>query len=253
MHEQERTKTQEEINYELFRSNYLGAIKDPKVLDTFKILLRQNDLLMVLGKLKPITEIEINKEIMEEWEKAGYWDEGDLDKFKMFLRDKFKLGIGDEARDGKGTFFRIFDVEQIKEQIKKFPDLLPWDDKRNDLRAWWEENLQSGKKWDYILGICEGFPKSAIEYCLQKKGLTDKKPQMLYTYGESISVPPGELALDVADREQKKKIFFDQFDHDWEIQAELKNTEDLKKELLKIRQEVIRRSDEKDERLKNKN
>ncbi|OGY42025.1 MAG: hypothetical protein A2Y67_03000 [Candidatus Buchananbacteria bacterium RBG_13_39_9] len=250
MREQRKIKTPEEVNYELFRSNYLGVLKDPNVPDIFKILLRHNDLLLVLGKLKPITEIEINKEIVEEWEKAGYWDEGDLDKFKIFLRDKFKLSIGDESRDGKGAFLRVFDVEQIKEQIKKFPDLLSWDDKKNDLRAWWEENLQSGKKWDYILGICEGFPKSAIEYWLRMKGLKDEKRQMLYTYDENYGVPPGELAPDVADREQQKKMFFDQFNNDQEIQAELKNTEDLKKELLQIRQRVTRELFEKDERLK---
>ena len=112
MPENEKIKTPEEERFEIFKSGYLEALKDQNISATFKVLLRQKDLILVLGKLKPLTELYFQKEVVEEWERAGLWSDDDLDKLQTLLQEKFKLGIANEYLDGKGAFFRVFDAEQ---------------------------------------------------------------------------------------------------------------------------------------------
>jgi len=226
-------------NFESFKDSYLEVIMDSNISDTFKVLLRQPDLLLVLSKLKPMTELHFQKDTVERWEKAGLWNEGDLNKFQALLRDKFKLSIVSEHREGKDAFFRVFDEQQIKAKIKEFPDLLPWDDQKDDLQSWWDKNLQAGKKWDYLLGICQGFPKSAIEFYLTSGStLEGAKQQTISKYGEDYGVPPGELAPDVIYREQMKEVFFERLKNDQEIQQEFEKNHEIKDKMTQIIKEV---------------
>jgi len=247
----EKSKSPEQENFDIFKQKYLQVLKNSNIPDIQKLMLRQSDILMLLGKLKPMTEIVLQGDIIKEWEKRNYWDDNSINNLFKVLKENFalsnsKISIEDE---GKHAVYKVYDPEQIKNQIKKFPKLLPWDNK-NNIKSWINDNLNSGVPIDYIYGALYGFPKSAIDFYLEKGNLMDVEFQGIGTYGEDYGVPKGELAPDVIAREKAKKTFFDMYENDQEIQDELKKTDDLYNELIQIRKQKIAELDAKDERLK---
>ncbi|MBD3359588.1 MAG: hypothetical protein GF365_02675 [Candidatus Buchananbacteria bacterium] len=251
MPKNEISKTPEQLNFELFKQKYLEALNDndPENPDIYKVFLSQPDILLVLGKLKPATEFYMQEENIEEFKRRGYWKKDSIDDFLNLLNKKFNLQNFKKYTEGGDLSYLIYDVAQIKQQIKKFPELLPWDENKT-LPNWIDSNLDAGVHLDYINGALYGFPKSAIDFYLEKDSLMDVDFQGIGTYGEDYGVPPGELAPDVLVREQAKKKFFEKFENDQKIQTELSKIDALKDEILQIRDEIISKKDAEDERLK---
>ncbi|HDQ22674.1 MAG TPA: hypothetical protein ENN28_01730 [Candidatus Uhrbacteria bacterium] len=239
----------ERKRFESFKDNYLEMLKDPDIPNIYKVFLRQKDIIMLLGKLKPMTEFQVQEENIAEFTKKGYWAEDSLKGFLELLKNKFGVDNFEEYRDGNNALYRIYDQEQIKEQIKKFPKLVAWDDSMQ-LNQWIDANLDQGVPIDYVKGALYGFPKSSIDFYLEKGGFMDIEMQGIGTYGEDYGVPKGELSPDVIFREEAKNKFFKQFESDQDIQVELQKTNNLKEELLNIIKEIRRKRDEQDERLK---
>ncbi len=249
MPENEISKTPEQLNFESFKQKYLEVLNDPEIPDIYKVFLSQPDILLVLGKLKPATELYMQEENVEEFKKRGYWEKDSIDDFLNLLDKKFNLQNFKKYTEGGDLFYLIYDIDQIKQQIKKFPKLLSWDENKS-FSDWIDGNLDAGVPFDYINGALYGFPRSAIDFYLEKGDLMNVDFQGIGTYGENYGVPSGELAPDVFVREQAKKKFFEKLENDQEIQVGLSKIDELKDEILQIRDEIISKKDAEDERLK---
>lgn len=160
----EKIMTPEEKQFEIFSKNYLDVLKDPNIPDILKMFCRQKDILLVLSKLKPLTDITLQDEILEEWKKRGYWQDNGQEKLKQFFKEKFGLLSTENGKRFDDLItFHLYDPEQIEMRLKDFPDLMPWD-KSDNLESWIGANLKAGNGIDYLMGVLYGFPKSSIEF-----------------------------------------------------------------------------------------
>lgn len=243
MPEREKIKTPEEKQFEEFAVKYLEVLKDKKVDDIYKLFLRQKDILLVLGNLKPMTDIELQRGILNEWIKRGYWRKESQKGLKRVLKEKFDIfATSNEKRPDDLIKFYIYDPKQIKEKIGKNSRLLEWDSE-NNIEQWIEDNIKAGINRDLIAGTLYGFPKSAIEFYVKHKGLGHVSHQTIGTFGEHYGIEKGSLPDDVKLREKQKQDFFQRLSQDKAIQNEYKKLDPLKNKLVEIKnKEILKRT-----------
>jgi len=238
----EKIRTPEEKEFEKFAAKYLEVLQDKKVPNIYKVLLRQKGFLLVLGKLKPMSEMEWNPEILDEWKKIKIWQDRDFNGISRLLLKKFNLHSSKIQKSPEIIKFKIYDQDQVKDQIKKIPQLLAWDTQKN-IEEWIEDNINAGINRDLIYGTLYGFPKSAIEFYIKHHGLAHILHQNIGTYGENYGVEKGNLPEDVKLREKQKKNFFQKLSKDTAIQNEFKKLDPLKDKLIAIKnKEILKRT-----------
>lgn len=200
--------------------NFAKLISGGDILE--KTIFSREDFLLVLGGIKPATDFELPKNIIEQY---------DLGDFKLRL-DNVGLKMADVSHPDGMFHAYIYNPKLLVLRSQKLEALIPFSEV-DDLNVWIEKNIDVSVGIDMVLGSLLGFPQSSIDayiaYKKQTKGLhhaekfggshekrlaqnilkiiREENRHFMESHGESYLID-AQPAEDVAIHEKMKKEFF---------------------------------------------
>lgn len=212
-----------------------------------RTIFSREDFLLVLGGIKPATDFELPKSLIEKY---------NISDFESRLEG---IGLKVEKTKEEGEMFHayIYNPKLLILRSQKLEALIPFGE-ADDLNVWIEKNLDAGVGIDMVLGSLLGFPQSSIDaYIAYKKQtrelhhaekfggsherklaknilkiIREEKRHFIESYGESYLIGMTG-ADDVASHEALKKEFFnkieknDEFYRLWQdVRVEAEKSED---------------------------
>lgn len=175
----------------------------------YKIMLLSQNIQMVIGGLKPVASLTIDKVLVEEYLRKGLLKDFDLAPLGAAMNGIFNLRVSEklDGYDGNKFDFYVYNPKMISGLSNKFPKLSPYNGQ--SLNLWIKEN--SHVPTDYLNGIIFGYPISAVKQFLkyqnqQECRLDNRK--VVNNYGEAYIVWGDAHKRDVQVREALKETFF---------------------------------------------
>ena len=244
-----------EKEFETLIKNFDELIKDADILE--KEVIAGGEFLLVAGGIKPATDIEIPKELIDQLRSAGIAHENFTEDLRLRIE---RLGLKMSNPRGDNDFTPtshsyIYNPKLLVSISQKLPALIPFGEDDN-IDLWIAENRDTGIDIDFIRGSLFGFPPSSIEsfiayknnthglHELKKSGDEEEKksaenelrairkkeeesPHFIRSYGE-VYLAQNPDAADIVKHEQVKKEFFEK----------LQANKDFWNTLSEIREEV---------------
>ena len=128
-----------------------------------KTIFSREDFLLVLGGVKPATDFELPKNLIEQY---------DLGDFKLRL-ESIGLKIADVSHPDGMFHAYIYNPKLLVLRSQKLEALIPFSEV-DDLNVWIEKNIDASVGIDMVLGSLLGFPQSSIDaYIAYKKQTKD--------------------------------------------------------------------------------
>jgi len=179
--------------------------------DYYKLFFLSQNIQMVIGALKPVTNITIDRGLIGEYVGAGLIDDYAMDDFSRVLFEYFDVKLTERMPPLAQTTheYYIYNPSLLKSMSLKYPSLLPYEGQ--SINVWIEQNLAHGLELDYIHGLMYGFPISAVKQFVkyqQGESCRLEGRQRVSSYGEAYYVWGDEHKRDVMVREAIKEVFF---------------------------------------------
>lgn len=215
-----------------------------------KTIFSREDFLLVFGGVKPATDFELPKSLLEKY---------DISDFESRL-EKAGLKMASIKQEDDIFHAYIYSPKLLVLRSQKLEALVPFSE-ADDLNVWIEKNMDAGVGIDMVLGSLLGFPQSSIDAYMTYKNQTkilhhaekfggphekklaknilkiirEEKRHFVESHGESYLVTHADhmQAEDVVKHEALKKEFFEnlsknaEFHELWQkIKEEAEKSED---------------------------
>lgn len=242
-----------EKSLETLTGNFGELIKDADILE--KEIFSGGEFLLVAGGIKPATDIDISKELINQLKSAGIAHESFAEDLKLRV-EKLGLKMSNSRTDKDfppSLNAYIYNPKLLVSISQKSLVLIPFSE-NDDIDLWIAENRDTGIDMDIIKGSLFGFPLSSIEsfiaYKKHVRGLYEeleksgnKKAKDLYenelkvirkkeeesrhfirSYDE-VYLTQNPDAPDIVEHERVKKEFFEKLQENkefWNVLSEIK-------------------------------
>lgn len=179
--------------------------------DYHKLFFLSQNIQMVIGALKPVTSITIDRGLIGEYVGSGLLDDFTMDEFARVLFEYFDVKLTERMPPLSQTTheYYIYNPSLLQDMSLKYPTLIPYEGQ--SINTWIEQNVAQGIDLDYVHGLMYGFPISSVKQFVkyqQGESCRLEGRTRISSYGEAYYVWGEEEKRDVIVREAIKEVFF---------------------------------------------